>query len=916
MGKKAMRICSLMLTAVLVFNMLPLNAMAEDFQDVVQSAVSNMDSVNTSNVEAHVLGENIERRTEFSKEFQLSDGSSMLVVYPEAVHYDENGQWEEIDNTLSLTTAGTYATTAGDWNVSFPQQLTTENKITITQNGYTLGIGMSGQLRSGSTTPGLEIMSAGTTESAQETFSVDAAQVSTAQLQNVDLSQMKAETQYEETVVDKLYSGLQYANVYTNTDVEYDVSPSQVKESIIISTHDAQLRGYQYSLEVGNMIPVLEEDGHIDLFDENGEEIIMVMPAPYMVDSAGVYNDDIEVSLNQNGTSWTLTYLVPQEWLAEEEREWPVILDPVVRKKSTSFNVWDRTVAEEKVLSADWGMNGCGYRDGWGVHRFYLMFLDLPTLKSSDFIIDATVELYDPYNHVTVSTVEVHKVLETWTESGISWTDKPEYDETVEDFARVNEKTYYWWNVTDIVRGWYAGENTGMMFKMPDSIETTQTSSWKQFYSTEFGSIKPTLYINYRNNNGLESYWDYTSSSAGRAGTGYVNNYTGNLVWVRSDIGFGGNRMPVSISHIYNANDADNNDFGMGYGWRTNFNQLVYHFNSDDAATDYYIWEDSDGTEHYFAYSSSGTYKDEDGLELTLTTTGSGTEKYCITDKYGNCSYFDTHGRLSKQSNNQSTKSSITVTYTTTSGYLISAITDGAGRVYSFAYSGGLLGQISYKGTGSTVLSYVNFGYSSSQLTTVTDKDGEKSTFAYGSNHLLTSATDVDGYKVVYTFNVAQEEYQPNRVVNIAEYSGATQGGSLSIEYSHNQTTFTDANGNIEIVQFNNYGNTISIQDGLGRAQYATYATETQTSSKSNQMALSSKLQNTVSNHLRDNSMEIDGGWAYISSSISASLVTDQAYSGKGCLKVTKKTDGDLSGIYCSNLDVEAGETVTFSAYI
>ena len=79
----------------------------------------------------------------------------------------------------------------------------------------------------------------------------------------------------------------------------------------------------------------------------------------------------------------------------------------------------------------------------------------------------------------------------------------------------------------------------------------------------------------FRNNNGLESYWDYTASSAGRAGTRFINNYTGNLVWVWSDIGFGGNRMPVSISHIYNTNDSMNNDFGMGYGWRTNFNQLV-----------------------------------------------------------------------------------------------------------------------------------------------------------------------------------------------------------------------------------------------------------------------------------------------------------------------------------------------------
>lgn len=73
--------------------------------------------------------------------------------------------------------------------------------------------------------------------------------------------------------------------------------------------------------------------------------------------------------------------------------------------------------------------------------------------------------------------------------------------------------------------------------------------------------------------------------------------------------------MPVAIQHIYNANDKQDNPFGSGYGWRTNYNQLVYQWEAD---TSYYVWEDGDGTKHYFKYSSSNTYKDEDGLEMAL----------------------------------------------------------------------------------------------------------------------------------------------------------------------------------------------------------------------------------------------------------------------------------------------------------
>ena len=189
----------------------------------------------------------------------------------------------------------------------------------------------------------------------------------------------------------------------------------------------------------------------------------------------------------------------------------------------------------------------------------------------------------------------------TWDSQTITWQNQPGHSDIVEDYAIVSTDQRYRWGITDLVRDWYASENTGVMLKMPNNVESGTVTNWKKFYSVDYSMHAPQLwpYLNivYRNTNGLESYWDYTASSAGRAGTGYINNYSGNLVWVRDDIGFGGNRMPVTISHIYNANDSAVDNFGMGYGWRTNFNQLVYQW---AANPNYYIWEDGDGTKHYF----------------------------------------------------------------------------------------------------------------------------------------------------------------------------------------------------------------------------------------------------------------------------------------------------------------------------
>jgi len=304
--------------------------------------------------------------------------------------------------------------------------------------------------------------------------------------------------------------------------------------------------------------------------------------------------------------------------------------------------------------------------------------------------------------------------------------------------------------------------------------------------------------------------------------------------------------MPVSISHVYNTNDSKTNNFGMGNGWRTNFNQRVYQYAQNSS---YYVWEDGDGTAHYFYYLSSNTYKDEDGLELTLTTNGTGTDnKYKIVDKNGNASYFDTHGRLTKQENNQEDTSSITIAY---SGDFIANITDGANRKYNFTYSNNRLSKITYVSRGSAEISSISFAYTSGNLTSITYKDGKKANFTYGTNNLMTAATDVDGYKLKFAYDTMTAG-KPNRIKTLSEHDGSVEGGVLNFAYGHNQTILTDHNGNVQILQFNNWGNTVSIQDGEGRAQYAQYANNdplATSSEKGNQLKLASKLQNTVVYH-------------------------------------------------------------------
>ena len=72
--------------------------------------------------------------------------------------------------------------------------------------------------------------------------------------------------------------------------------------------------------------------------------------------------------------------------------------------------------------------------------------------------------------------------------------------------------------------------------------------------------------INYVSLAGLEDYLVYEDQDVGRAGVGHVSLYNGNLIFERQDTSSSGNRMPVSVSHVYNSCYRQGDAFGAGAG--------------------------------------------------------------------------------------------------------------------------------------------------------------------------------------------------------------------------------------------------------------------------------------------------------------------------------------------------------------
>ena len=138
---RSTRFLSIVLVLAMLIQILPMQSFA--------LSTSENAATSTESVDAHVVAEIPEKRTAFSKEFKMSNGLHMAAVYPDAVHYEDNGQWRDIDNTLKSSQKNgmsRYINTAGIWDVSFPQQLSDDQSISITKDGYTLSFFMAGEL--------------------------------------------------------------------------------------------------------------------------------------------------------------------------------------------------------------------------------------------------------------------------------------------------------------------------------------------------------------------------------------------------------------------------------------------------------------------------------------------------------------------------------------------------------------------------------------------------------------------------------------------------------------------------------------------------------------------------------------------------------------------------------------------------
>lgn len=480
------RITAAALSLLFVFSIIPASA---------------LDSLSVEETSAKIVSEVTEMREESVKYFLCDDGSYIAATYAAPVHYNENGVWKEIDNTLTLSSKSgeTVYSTKGGLNVTVPSELGSGKRFTATNEGYTISFGVKSIDNS---------LSAQAKVVETDTLPSVVKMNSTAEISNekVTASSMaqKAETltekqkvekfNNEQMTVDKQSGAVVYKGFDRQSDLEYIVTSNSLKENIVVYKPQAEYV-YSFDLDSDGLIPVEQPNGSIILVEsEASQEAVFTLDAPYMYDANGAESYDIELSIKENGDEYVVTVEADSTWLNNSEREFPVVIDPTwsaPNSKIQDVYVINGTFANSPRSNTEIRAG----RNLTNIVRSYIK-LTLPTNLPIGYSLYNSTLVLKKQNYFKVSKdIDVRaydcKDAYSWSTSSISWNNQP-FDnsnngylhsnpELLSSVAAKSDSEDYIFNITKAVSRWEKGEtNNGIMLASSDESTKTQVD----FYST------------------------------------------------------------------------------------------------------------------------------------------------------------------------------------------------------------------------------------------------------------------------------------------------------------------------------------------------------------------------------------------------------------------------------------------------
>lgn len=400
-----------------------------------------------------------EKRTATTKHYRLTDGTMQAVISEAPVHYRaSDGTWEDIDPTLvPATVPGHYQTRSTAYGLSVGRETVSDAPVTLSRDGWSVGIDLVGASEGNA-------LAVGRTA--------------------------------------------RYPQVIDGVDLVYETGDDGLKETIVLASADV---GSSFGFEMKTEGASLKRDfvGGWTLFDDAGDPV-MGLGGLCVFDSseneAGdpAYCDGASMDVVPTDGGALVTYTVPQAWLDDPGRAFPVYVDPTLSTIS-SLDTFVSSRYTTTSYNASTELK-CGYYDSTTGHNRTLVKFDtssIPTWARVDSTVFSIYQ-YHTYYVSSATTTYLGKLTSNWGTS-TTWSTRP-------SFANISSKSVsgrgVWVNWdsaadTDIkttVANWVASPaaNYGFMcYQLEDGSQNT--THWRKFYSREYATstYRPKLVVNY-----------------------------------------------------------------------------------------------------------------------------------------------------------------------------------------------------------------------------------------------------------------------------------------------------------------------------------------------------------------------------------------------------------------------------------
>ena len=515
------RMTSFLLAVILLFSAIPVSLAVQDML--------------VEKVNAKIVREITELREESVKHFLCEDGSYIAATYSAPVHYYENGEWKEIDNSLSLdrTTLSesgrpTYTTKAGGLSVSVPQSFSDGQKITAQNKGYEIGFGLNSNqkdvsLKTSASVVELDALSSNTEVAKLNTVKSINNISTTSTLNSNDVEAYNAELM----TVDNQSSAVAYKEIMPDTDFEYIVTSNSIKENIVVYEPQSEYI-YSFDMDFDGLTPIVNPDNSISLIEpSNPDETIFFIEAPYMYDSNTEESIDIKMSLTPNGDEYVMTLVANADWINDPERVFPVVIDPTIQLLNSNIN--DVFVINGLYANSPRVKNEIRVgRNLTNITRTYVK-ITLPTIPTASVITDANFTLTMDYfyrelfeDDIDIKVYDCRNVAE-WSPDTVSWNNQPfgnsansyksKGAECLDYIFASGSKTKFVFDITNAVQRWYdTGVNKGLMFASSDENANVQVD----FHSSRVSDSanRPTMTFTYRPSGVDVASWDTIAASS------------------------------------------------------------------------------------------------------------------------------------------------------------------------------------------------------------------------------------------------------------------------------------------------------------------------------------------------------------------------------------------------------------------